>query len=108
MAPRRSRIPWSRSDDLDVALVRAAVRRIVESVRFDDWLLELPADVLVQVAAPLEVLAFHYHLDASQDRHLVRAARVAWESVETSLPRCPPDMAQAFRELLDAVTRTTW
>jgi hypothetical protein len=98
---------WNRADDVDIQRVRTAVQAIVESVRFDDWLDEVPGEVLVEVAAPLEVLTFHYYLDPPKDRHLVRAARVACRSVGGSLPRCPEDMADAFRELCGAVTSAT-
>lgn len=93
----------NRSKEVDIRRVRTAVKGIVESVRFDDWLEEVPNEVLIQVAAPLEVLTFHYYLDPPKDRHLVRAARVAYESVVSSLPQCPDDMARAFRELSGAV-----
>jgi hypothetical protein len=93
-------------EEIDVERLRAAVRGIVESGRFDDWLAEVPDEVLVQVAAPMEVLTFHYYLDPPRDRHLVRAARVACASVAGSLARCPHDMAGAFRGLSDALTST--
>lgn len=96
---------WNESEAADIRRVRNAVKGIVESARFDDWLEEVPNEVLIQVAAPLEVLTFHYYLDPPKDRYLVRAARVAYESVAGSLPQCPKDMAHAFRELNGAVAR---
>jgi hypothetical protein len=83
--------------------VRGAVRSVVESPRFDDWLLEVPDRILVNIAAPLEMLTFQYYLDPPRDRHLVRAARVACEAVEDDLHDCPADMAAVFRGLGDAV-----
>lgn len=98
-AGARGPFSWFRSERVDGPRLRAAVRDVVECERFDTWLDELPGDVLVRVAAPLEVLTFHYYLDPPRDRHLLRAARVAWESVEGCLPSCPRDMAEAFRRL---------
>jgi hypothetical protein len=94
---------WNKSEDVDIRRVRTAIKGIVESVRFDDWLQEVPDKVLIEVAGPLEMLTFHYYLDLPENRHLVRAARVAYESVASSLPQCPEDMAHAFRELSAAV-----
>lgn len=88
-----------RSEKVDMRAVRAAVHEIVESDRYDDWFVELPDDVLVELAAPLEVLMFHYYLDPPKDRHLVRAARVAFECAVDSLDRCPADMARSLRRL---------
>lgn len=85
--------------DIDVGLLRAALRGIIQSGRFDDWLVEVPDQVLVQVAGPFEMLAFQYYLDPPQDRHLVRAARIACETVENSSGDCPEDMSGAFRRL---------
>lgn len=83
--------------------VRSAVYDVVESPRMDAWLRELPDPILIAVAAPLEMLAFQYHLEPPSDRHLVRAARVACEAVETDLRDCPADFAEAFRSLGRAV-----
>lgn len=95
---------WRR-DEFDAGELRSAVRDIVESARFDDWFLEAPDEVLVAVAAPLEVLTFHYYLDPPKDRHLLRAARVAAQSVADRLEECPADMAVAFSALGDVVGR---
>jgi hypothetical protein len=89
----------SETKDLDVGLLRAAVGEIIQSGRFDDWLVAVPDQVLIQVAAPFEMLAFQYYLDPPQDRHLVRAVRVACETVENSSGDCPADMSGAFRRL---------
>jgi hypothetical protein len=89
----------SETRDIDVRLLRAALGDIIQSGRFDDWLAEVPDRVLVQVAAPFEMLAFQFYLDPPQDRHLVRAARVACETVENSSADCPADMSGAFRRL---------
>jgi len=90
-------------EDIDMQLVRAAVGNVVESGRFDEWLVEIPDQVLVQVVAPFEMLAFQYYLDPPRDRHLVRAARVACEAVEASPGGCPEDMTKAFSQLHTAV-----
>jgi hypothetical protein len=94
---------WNKSEEVDVERVRSAVRDIVESARLERWLDEVPDEVLVQVAAPLEVLTFHYYLEPPKNRHLVRAARVACAAVEVDLPGCPDEMVAAFRELRTAV-----
>jgi hypothetical protein len=88
-----------RTDELDLAEVRAAAAEVVEGPRSADWLAEVPDQVLIEVAAPLEVLSFHYYLQPPRERHLARAARVACEAVRGQLAGCPPDMAAAFRRL---------
>ncbi|MFI6418113.1 hypothetical protein ACIBG6_12025 [Streptomyces sp. NPDC050842] len=88
--PRRQR------EDVDIEPVSAAVARIVDADQFDRWLLELPDHVLVAVAAPLEMLGFHYHLTPRQDVLLVRAARVVWDAVADLLGDCPDDLAGEF------------
>jgi hypothetical protein len=93
----------SETKDIDVGLLRAAVGDIIQSGRFDDWLVEVPDGVLVQVAAPFEMLAFQYYLDPPQERHLVRAARVACETVENTKDECPEDMSCMFRQLSEMV-----
>jgi hypothetical protein len=89
----------SETKDIDVRLLRAALGEIIQSGRFDDWLAGLPDRVLVHVAAPFEMLVFQYYLDPPQNRHLVRAARVACETVENSSGDCPEDMSGAFGRL---------
>lgn len=93
-----------KSEDIDVTLVRTAVRDVVDTSRYDDWLMEVPDHVLIHMVAPLEMLQFQYFLDPPQDRHLVRAARVACEALSADLEDCPADMAQAFRALNTALT----
>lgn len=88
-----------RPDGFDRVRVRAAARGVVDAPRAADWLTEVPDRVLIQVAAPLEVLSFHYYLDPPRERHLARAARVACEAVRGELADCPADMAAAFRAL---------
>lgn len=88
-----------RPDGVDQAELRAAVGGIVDAPRGADWLQEVPDRVLIEVAAPLEVLSFHYYLQPPSERHLARAARVACEAVRGELGGCPPDMAAAFRRL---------
>lgn len=94
---------WGRGRRRDASGVRDAVRALVESERCDEWLTEVPADVLVRLAAPLEMLTFHYHLDPPSDRHLLRAVRVACEAMEDHLDECPADLAGAFRRLRTAL-----
>lgn len=90
-------------EDVDAASVRTAVGGVVESPRYDEWLLEVPDHVLIQVAAPLEMLAFQYYVTPPQDRLLVRAARVVWDGVAELLEDCPVDMADRFAALGAAV-----
>ncbi|MFF7181305.1 hypothetical protein [Streptomyces sp. NPDC008121] len=75
------------------------MENIVESDRFDGWLIETPDHVLVQIAAPLEMLQFQYFLTPPQDHLLVRASRVVWEAVAGLLDDCPDDLAAAFAAL---------
>lgn len=89
----------SETRHIDVRRLRAALGDMIQSGRIDDWLAEVPDRVLVQVAAPFEMLTFQYYLDPPQDRHLVRAARVACETVGNSAADCPGDMTGAFRRL---------
>lgn len=91
----------NKSEHIDIPRLRSAVRGVVEADRFDEWLVELPDDVLIQVAAPLEMLQFQYYLSPTRDRHLVRAARVCCEAVEGGLERCPADMVAAFGNLTE-------
>lgn len=93
----------SRSEDIDVQVVRAAVKGVVEAERFDDWLIEVPEQALISMVAPLEMLQFQYYLEPPQERHLVRAARVCCEAVEGGLDGCPEDMVTAFTRLAKAV-----
>jgi hypothetical protein len=37
--------------------------------------------------------------DPPRERHLLRAARVAYEAMEHHLDACPADLAEAFRRL---------
>jgi hypothetical protein len=83
--------------------LRAAVGEVVDSPRLDAWLLQLPDQALIAIAAPLEMLAFQYKLEPPSDRHLVRAARVACEALAPELDSCPADMAEAFRDIGRAV-----
>lgn len=94
---------WSKSQQLDMQLVRSAVMGVVEADRWDDWLMEVPEHILMRVAAPLEMLQFHYYLSPPQDRHLVRAARVCCEAVEGGMEGCPADMVVAFERLTQVV-----
>ncbi|MEU0548222.1 hypothetical protein [Micromonospora sp. NPDC005979] len=91
------------SESLDPAAVRAAVRDIVEAPRYDAWLMEMPDEMLVRLAAPLEMLQFQFYLTPRLERHLVRAARVCCEASAVGLETCPADMRQAFRVLADVV-----
>ncbi|MEU5696330.1 hypothetical protein [Actinosynnema sp. NPDC020468] len=91
------------SEHLDTAEVRSAVRAVVEADDFDNWLLEIPEHVLIQLAAPLEMLQFQYYLTPPQPRHLIRAARVCCEAVDGDLDGCPPDMVAAFTNLIAVV-----
>lgn len=91
------------SESLDPATVRAAVRDVVEAPRYDEWLMEMPDEMLVRLAAPLEMLQFQFYLTPSLERHLVRAARVCCEACAAGLDACPADMRQAFRVLADVV-----
>lgn len=100
---RWKRIPRAARETADMERVRGAVHGIVESPRLDVWLRELPDPILIAVAAPLEMLGFHYHLDPPSDRHLVRAARVACAAVASDLNDCPADFAEALRCLGRAV-----
>ncbi|MFI8365966.1 hypothetical protein [Streptomyces sp. NPDC085466] len=86
-------------EDVDVESVRSSVKRIIESDRYDAWLIELPDHVLVQLAAPLEMLGFQHHLTPRQDVLLVRAARVVWDAVAGLLDDCPDDLAAEFARL---------
>jgi hypothetical protein len=88
----------------DMGQVRDAVRTLVEGERSDAWLTEASEDVLVRLVAPLEMLTFQYYLDPPRERHLLRAARVAYEAMEDHLDACPTDLAAAFRHLGAAMT----
>ncbi len=96
-------MPRNKTEDVDMRSVRGAVKGLVETGRLDAWLLELPDPILVQAAAPPEMLTFQYYLTPSRDRHLVRAARVVWEGLEEHLDGCPDDMATALSRLGDVV-----
>jgi hypothetical protein len=101
-------IPWVRGRrgrlaTADVQRVRDAVRDLVETERSDLWLAQLPDEALVRLVAPLEMLTFHYHLDPPRDRHLVRAARVAWAAMSEHLDACPADLAAALRRVGSAI-----
>jgi hypothetical protein len=87
----------------DMDRVRAAVRDLVETGRTDEWLAELGDQALVHLAAPLEMLTFQYYLDPPRDRHLLRAARVACETMAPCLDDCPADLADVLRRLETAV-----
>lgn len=93
-----------RSDDPDTGRVREAVRALVETGRGEEWFAEVPDEVLVRLVAPLEMLTFQYYLDPPRERHLLRAARVACETIEDHLDACPADLAEAFRHLRAVVT----
>lgn len=90
----------------DMDRVRAAVRGLVETNRLDDWLATTPDHALTRLAAPLEMLAFQYYLDPPRDRHLLRAARVARDTMAPCLDECPVDLAAAFRRLGAAIDGT--
>jgi hypothetical protein len=90
-------------DQLDMAAVRSAIKGVVEADRFDHWLVEVPEPVLIQVAAPLEMLQFQYYLTPPRDRHLLRAARVCCAAVVGGLDGCPDDMVTAFGRLSEVV-----
>jgi hypothetical protein len=92
-----------RKSTADMTEVRAAVRGLVETGRTDEWLATLPDHALVRFAAPLEMLTFQYHLDPPRDRHLLRAARVAYRDMAACLDDCPDDLADAFRRLGEAL-----
>jgi len=83
--------------------IRDAVRALVETDRSDAWFTEVPGDVLMRLAAPLEMLTFQYYLDPPRERHLLRAARVACDAMEHHLDACPADLAEAFRRLRAAM-----
>ncbi len=83
--------------------VRAAVRDLVESEQSDEWLAEVPDEVLLRLVAPLEMLTFQYYLDPPRERHLVRAARAAYDGMAAHLDACPADLAEAFRRLRAAL-----
>jgi len=85
--------------DHDMSRIREAVRALVEGERSDAWITEASGDVLVRLVAPLEMLTFQYYLDPPRERHLLRAARVAYEAMEDHLDACPADLAEAFRRL---------
>jgi hypothetical protein len=95
---------WRKTEDVGAHRVRAAVKDLMQSGRMDDWLVEVPDQVLIQIAAPFEMLAFQYYRDPPRDRHLVRAARVACEAVESTRDACPDDMTRAFQALRSAVS----
>ncbi|MFI6063448.1 hypothetical protein [Streptomyces sp. NPDC051286] len=92
------------ADTADLPSLRTAVVRIVEAKRFDGWLAEMPDHVLIQVAAPLEMLGFQHYLTPPQDDLLVRAARVVWDPVAGLLDDCPADLAAEFASLGATVT----
>jgi hypothetical protein len=91
------------SESLDPAAVRDAVRGVVEAPRYDDWLMEVPDEMLVRLAAPLEMLQFQFYATPPLERQLVRAARVCCEAGATGLETCPPDMRDAFCTLAEVV-----
>jgi hypothetical protein len=95
---------WNKTEDIDMLLLRSTVGEVIESRRFDEWLVEVPDRVLVQIAAPFEMLTFQYYLDPPNDRHLVRAARVACDAVESSKQDCPEGMTHAFGQLSGVVS----
>jgi hypothetical protein len=96
---------WRRSPALaDVQRVRDAVGNLVEAERAEAWLAELPDELLVRFAAPLEMLTFQYHLDPPRGRHLIRAARVACQAMSQHLDACPADLAAALRHVGSAVS----
>lgn len=95
MARQRRR----RTAPADMDRVRDAVRGLVETGRTDEWLATLPDHALVRLAAPLEMLTFQYYLDPPRDRHLLRAATVACQTMAGCLDDCPDDLAAAFRRL---------
>ena len=97
------RLTTRRPAGQDMDRVRAAVRDLVETGRTDEWLAELPHQALVHLAAPLEMLTFQYYLDPPRDRHLLRAARVACETMAPRLDDCPADLAGVLRRLEAAV-----
>jgi hypothetical protein len=87
----------------DIARIRAAIRDLVETERFDAWLTELPEQTLVRFMAPLEMLTFHYLLDPPRNRHLLRAARVVCQAMSQHLDTCPADLAAALRQVDSAI-----
>lgn len=97
------RLLSSRAEQIDHPAVRAAVKAVMDAPGFDTWLDVVPDHVLVAVAAPLEILQFHYYLDPPKERHLARAARLTCEALAGKLADCPDDMAAVFRRLAAAV-----
>ena len=83
--------------------VREAVRELVETDRLDDWLATTPDHALTRLAAPLEMLTFQYYLDPPREKHLLRAARVAHDTMSSCLDDCPADLATRFRRLGAAI-----
>lgn len=94
---------WRRTPDADMGRVRAAVRDLVETDRLDAWLATTPDHALTRLAAPLEMLTFQYYLDPPREKHLLRAARVAHDTMSSCLDDCPVDLAAAFRRLGTAI-----
>lgn len=86
-----------------MTLVRDAVRELVEADRLDDWLATTPDHALTRLAAPLEMLTFQYYLDPPREKHLLRAARVAHDTMAPCLDDCPVDLAAKFRRLGAAI-----
>lgn len=97
------RLLSSRAEQTDYSAVRAAVKAVMDAPGFDTWLDVVPDNVLVAVAAPMEILQFHYYLEPPKDRHLARAARLTCEALAGKLTDCPDDMATLFRRLGEAV-----
>lgn len=85
--------------DIDADAVRLAVADLVTSTGYERWLLSAPDEALVRLAAPLEMLQFHYHLEPAQDRQLIRAARVCCDAAEPGLDGCAEDFVAAVSRL---------
>lgn len=100
---RKAAVRGKPPEEPDMPSVREAVAGLVESDRLDHWLVEAPEPVLIRLMAPLEMLAFQYHREPRQDRHLVRAARVACEELEDALEECPEDLRRAVLRLRGTV-----
>lgn len=100
---RKAAMRGNPPEELDMPSVREAVAGLVESDRLDHWLVEAPEPVLIRLMAPLEMLAFQYHREPRQDRHLVRAARVACEELDDALEECPEDLLRAVLRLRGTV-----
>lgn len=87
------------STEVDAGAVRSAVGALIGAEDYDSWLMTAAEDVLIRLAAPLEMLQFQYYLSPPQDRHLIRAARVCCEAAEGGLLGCPVHMIDAFAVL---------